>query len=181
MAKNGFIVLIPHRDQAAIINRYRENLFAAGFPGAYSFPAAAPLAVIHKSFSRDELKELARNLRNLTLATDGKIQGKDTGIIHYSNFTFLGINTGLTIGEDLFPKTAITKIKEIIPESVICTALLDKSIKTNNEGKVLTDTPLVSFRAASVANLAIRPLGSGEKEYSFEWKIGPPAWLPGFH
>jgi len=48
------------------------------------------------------------------------------------------------------------------------------------EKRAFGETPALSFRAAAVANLAIRPLAGGEAGFSFEWKIGPPEWLPGY-
>jgi hypothetical protein len=43
-------------------------------------------------------------------------------------------------------------------------------------GTNLPAPPRISFRAAAMANMNYRPLGRGE--YSFEWTIGKPAWLP---
>ena len=167
-----FIILIPHRDSIKPLVEFRQKLFAAGYPGAWSFPVAAPLASVSRSFNRDELKALARDIRFLTKENDGKISSDCSALAGCSGkFTFFGPRLGLPSNENLFPKTALEKILYIFFPPVLCTALV-------NGNSVSEEAPAVSFRAASLANLAIRPLGAGESAYSFEWKIGPPVWLP---
>jgi hypothetical protein len=185
-----FVILIPHRDPGGIIDAYRKKLFAAGYSGAYSFPVAAPLASVCRPFTRDELKELARNIRSLIQEKGGKFLSSGTGLVHcpsISNITvnkgkkdeiqriysFLGVLLGFPLKESLFPRTARDKILQIISVPVLCAAALGPA-----PDLVYMDAPDLSFRAASLANLAIRPLGSGEQDYSFEWKIGPQVWLP---
>jgi hypothetical protein len=46
------------------------------------------------------------------------------------------------------------------------------------ETRTLPELQPIAFRAAMAANLALRFLDSGEKGYSFEWRIGEPVWLP---
>ena len=179
-----FIILIPHRDALKSLDDYRTRLFAGGFPGAYSFPAAAPLALVSSPLNREELGELARNIRRPGNGTDGKIHCSGTTLIGFpGKFSFLGLCLDLLLNESLFPQTAKDKILHIPLSPVLCAAIVNSgflSAETNcpGENPILKEAPELSFRAASLANLAIRPLAGGEADYSFEWKIGPPVWLP---
>ena len=182
---NRFIILIPHRDALKPLDVYRSRLFAAGFPGAYSFPAAAPLAALSRPFSREELGEIARNIRDFTRVTDGKIQSAGTAFAGdtFGKFSFFGLRLDFPLTESLFPQTAREKILHLYSSPVLCAALADSGslppeTKRSGENPVLAEAPVLSFRAASLANLAIRPLAGGEADYSFEWKIDPPVWLP---
>ena len=77
---------------------------------------------------------------------------------------------------------------QLIPP-VLCAALL--SPEGNSKNAALAEklnsakAPSCSFRAASLANLTIRPLKGAAQEnpladYSFEWKISQPVWLPAY-
>jgi hypothetical protein len=167
-----FIVLVPHRDPLRLLEEYRARLFAAGFPGAYSFPMAAPLASVSRFFSVDELKGLARNIRGLT---SGKFTTEGTGFYAEGEqgLPFFGPRLNIYIEESLFPPTARAKILGVFSPPVLCAALLAPKERPPSE-----EGPVISFRAASLANLAIRPLENGAAGYSFEWKMGPLVWLP---
>jgi len=190
-----FIILVPHRDSLKPLEEYRRRLFAAGFCGAYSFPAAAPLVMVSRSFSREELKELARSIRERTGETDGKIEstsscgwcGSWLNQLKISStqeyLSFFGPCLDFPLDESLFPQTAKDKILYIPPSPVLCAALADSGLlpaeaNRSGESPVFEETPVLSFRAAYLANLAIRPLAGGDPDYSFEWRIGPPVWLP---
>jgi len=191
-----FIVLIPHRDALGSFDEYRGKLFAAGFSGAFAFPIAAPLATVSRSFSREELKILARNIRNLTTEKDGRIQGRGTAFVHCPcstagastesrQFSFFGVMLDFPINEELFPQMAKGKILQIAGNCasnselypILCAAMVHSARNSGGENAVCEESPALSFRAASLANLAIRPLGAGELDYSFEWKMGPRVWL----
>ena len=193
--KSRFIILIPHRDSLKPLEEYRRKLFAIGIPGAYSFPAAAPLASVSRPFSRDELKELARNIRSLTIENDGKIITQAAGSnfpasFHTEarrsqrhreragDFPFFGPLLALRIDENAFPETALPKILRVFSHPMLCAALVEPVPSAPPCLRERLEEPVLSFRAASLANLAIRPLSSGDPDYSFEWKIGPPVWLP---
>ena len=185
-----FIVLIPHRDSLRPLEEYRARLFANGFPGAWSFPMAVPLASVSRLFKGDELKGLGRNIRELTKETGGKIHCSGNALIKFTmeekrsltgarghgdkkGLSFFGVPLNLFVEEAIFPQTAKAKIIDILSPPVLCAALLaSKEEPPSEEG------PALSFRAASIANLVIRPLESGAADYSFEWRIGPLIWLP---
>jgi len=200
-----FIIIVPHRDSLKSFEEYRARLFAAGFPGAFSFPTAAPLASVSRFFSRDELKELGRNIRELTKETDGKIICTGSALTKFTTevteeytenteeerrrprtearghgvkeeeegLLFYGVPLNLLIEEELFPQTAKAKILKTFSPPVLCAAFMGSGEMPPSE-----EGPAISFRAASLANLAIRPLESGAAGYSFEWKMGPLIWLP---
>ena len=183
---NHYIIIVPHRDSLKPFEEYRARLFTAGFQGAWSFPTAAPLASVSRPLNREELKELGRNIRELTNKTDGKIhcsgsvlterrrprtEAREHG--NKKDISFFGVPLNLLVEEAIFPKSARAKILDIFSPPVLCAALVGSGEKPPSE-----EGPALSFRAAFLANLAIRPLESGAADYSFEWKIGPPVWLP---
>ena len=169
-----FIILIPHRDALKPIDDYKKKLFAAGYNGAYSFPLASPLAAVSRPFSLEELKELGRNIRNLKKVKNGKILSTSTALAAYGGkFAFFGPALNLRINEEIFPKSTGIENLCILSPPVLCAALIDPY-----EKPVSGEEPTISFRAASLANLAIRRLDCGSPDYSFEWRIGPHVWLP---
>jgi hypothetical protein len=179
-----FIILIIGMDTEKLLNEYRAALFAEGFYGAYSFPPAAPLAELSRPFNRDELKELAGNIRDLTMPHDGKISSAENasnaGFGEYSFFgPQLNLHANLLIIEDLLSKTARDKIARPLFPPVLCAALVH-----SGENPMPKEGPALSFRAAALANLAIRPLPAGTggevQAFSFEWKMGDPVWLPAY-
>lgn len=177
-----FVIFIPHRDALKPLEEYRSGLFAAGFPGAYSFPSAAPIALVSRPLDRQELKELAWNIRGLTAKTDGKIQSagtvpaarKLTGRLPDTSPWLMGIPLELPVEEALFPRSAREKLLDVFSPPALCAAL----VYPGEENRAAAEGPPLSFRAACLANIAIRPLPGGDLRYSFEWKIGPPLWLP---
>ena len=192
---NRYIILIPHRDSLRPLEEYRRKLFASVFCGAHAFPTAAPVARVSRPFGRKELKELAGNIRELTREKDGKILGSGLKSLSLDNeflrnsttkesrTALLGILLDLSLNESLFPPSTRGKILKIFPSPVLCAALVDPGFDpggTDSPGDepIYKEAPAISFRAASLANLAIRPIGGGDPDYSFEWRISPPVWLP---
>ena len=178
-----FIILIPHRDALKPLDDYRSRLFAAGFCGAFSFPAAAPLAMVSMPFDREELKGLSGNIRKLSAAANGKIRSAGTAFAG----TFFGPALYLSADEGefraLFPETAKDKLVRVFFPPVVCASIVESGLLSDGTSRsggnpILNEAPELSFRAAALANLAIRPLAGGEADYSFEWKIGPAVWLP---
>ena len=169
-----FIILIPHRDALKPIGEYQKKLFSIGLAGACSFPMAAPLAAVSRPFSRDELKGLGRNIRASAKCSDGKISSSGTALAGFpEKFSLFGLLLDLHIEESLFNPSAKNKVLFTFSPPVLCAALL-----ASEEKPVSEEGPFLSFRAASLANLAIRPLDRGARPYSLEWKISPPVWLP---
>jgi hypothetical protein len=72
----------------------------------------------------------------------------------------------------MFPRTAKKKIIMIYNPPFLCSALTEHGYEKNAE-----NAPALFFRVASLANLVIRPIGACT-EYSFEWRIDEPVWLP---
>jgi hypothetical protein len=185
-----FVVLVPHRDNTQQLRAYSEKLFAAGLAGAYSFPNVAPLARVSRAFSREELKALARALRSWTLAdgNDGKLR---TGAAQSVSCP-AGAGRELTLfGAALEPARSAPQgalltgghfaldlqqdaLMFCFPRLILSAALLGRG----DERLVAALPPLLSFRAAMVANMTLTRLGCGAAAYSFAWQVGEPAWLP---
>ena len=159
-----FIALVPHRDGAAPLMAHKARLFAAGAFGAYSFPPAAPLEAVSRAFSLGELKGLARSIRE---ANDTIRFGLPV-IRSYPPFTFWGPELEMAM-----PRIEGDMVLWRSEPPVWCAALVP-----GGEAGFFPSPPAGSFRAAMIANLIIRPLGQGAIDYSFEWKLGRPVWLP---
>lgn len=176
-----FIVLIPHRDCGRLIRFYQDRLFAAGIIGAYSFPIAAPLAVVSQPFAKEELKMLARFLRAASAAPgrDGKITAGALDVLSCPpdilSPSLFGLELDLPI-----PDIPRDLVRYQFPSMLLCAGLIPKEDLSLLPQERFPIAPQCFFRAALVANLILRPLSSGAKGYSFEWKIGVPVWLPGY-
>ena len=166
----GFIVLIPHRDALRPLVEMKTELFQRGIYGAHSLPVMAPLARVSKALSRDELQELGRNLRNLTMERKGVIRCGAKALAAFSGeLFFFGPALDIQIDEAI-PERLRGKLIHTLTPAVLCTALV-----RSGENIDSLESPALSFRAAALANLSIRPLAGDEP--SFEWKKGPPVWL----
>lgn len=160
------VALVPHISVRTVVMKRRNALFEQGFYGAYSFPVVAPLALLCRPLSFYELKSSAVALRLWTLAGghSGKIvsKSKTAAVMIYPPFSMVGAE--LNIPALPMPLDAVLKFFEKV---TLCFTLTDTIS--------VPDCSIPDFSACAIANVAIRPL---EKELSFEWKIGMPAWLP---
>jgi hypothetical protein len=180
--------LIPHRDSRRILRAYSGELFLRGFAGAWSFPWAAPLALLRRPLEGAELSFLAQSLREKSLAAPG--QGKFAAgtplrfpLPEFPPFSggkgdpspgaFLwGPGIGLKLrAEDFGPSGALALSRILRGPPLACAVL-------GAEEPLPPPPPGFSFAAAAVANMSYRPLGSGEGAYSFAWEIGELRWLP---
>jgi hypothetical protein len=199
-----FAVLIPHRDFVKPLEAWRSALFAAGVDGAWSFPVCAPLASVSRPLSREALKELASSLRVLSVreGRGGWFRTMGTAEIEIpGSFRLYGLRLGFSpvspagpeqyspLGSELFNLDVLKGKNAFKPFSEVLIPGDFYSLRMGHappelSGGDLRETrpsppaPSVAFRAAMAANLAIRPLESGEKGYSFEWRTGEPVWLP---
>ncbi|MCL1927300.1 MAG: hypothetical protein FWG07_00715 [Treponema sp.] len=174
-----FVVLVPHRDCLPALEAYRRNMFAAGFDGAFSFPAAAPLALLKRPLDAMELKtaavELRKNLGNKRFNTGySECSAWNTTI---NELRFFGLT--LELPQPAFPPDAIVKVweKPILAPAIIVPDGIASTMHSSSFNSGL------SFRAAALANLALQPVGSAEassfeKDFSFTWKLGSLYWLP---
>ncbi|WP_010259816.1 hypothetical protein [Treponema primitia] len=167
-----FVILIPHPSMGAPLRAQSRFLFAAGIHGAWSFPQAAPLARVLRPLNPDELKSLAAELRSAAIGSKFSL-GKPALVPCPGFHSFFGPALDL-----LPPPLPYPGVLYPFPSLVLCTALAAPV-----DGPLLEqsrDMPPVNpvfFRAAMVANLAIKPL-KGAGDYSFTWRIGKPRWLP---
>jgi hypothetical protein len=186
-------VLVPHRDSRRLAEARRSSLFAAGFTGAWSFPAVAPLARLSRPLTAPELKALAASLREAVLAggRDGRIAtgepadlqcpGVDGGLEGALRFWGPSLDLPVPAWEDIRAiETAespagMSSVYSPFSAAVLCAALVPGGVPP---GVSLPVIPALSFRAAAVANMAVIPLTAGAAGYSFRWRIGPLFWLP---
>jgi hypothetical protein len=167
-------VLVPHRDSRKLLREWSAELFALGLWGAWSFPQVSPLARLRAPLTRAELQELARNLRELTLADgrDGTLRPGTEAILPLTGLSIALYGPQLDIR--LNPRDfAGKKFEEIFPAPLVgCAALAPEDSREIRP-------PLRrggNFRAAAVANMAYRPIAGAR--YSYAWRIGELHWLP---
>lgn len=190
-----FAVLVPHRDSSRLVEACRPSLFAAGFYGAWSFPVVTPLARLRRPLTPPELKALAASLRQATLNNGqaGKITtgepeeaecpcltddaGAGGGPGSGLRLRFWGpvLNLPVPNGPELRPWEAPVYIP--MSKTILCAALTPDGLPAA-AGPNNAALPAVSFRAAAVANLTLKPLPQGAAGYSFRWRLGPLYWLP---
>jgi hypothetical protein len=169
-----FIILIPHRDGGLALEEYRRELFASGLSGAFSFPAAAPLALVSLPFDGEELKALAAGMRELSKRNggDGKFRSAGAGTVASPAGDFKFFGPLLEPWDPDLPSLGGGKVLYRFPALCLCAALLGPA------DEPAPAVPGLSFGAAMTANLTIAPLDQGEEGYSFAWKTGRPLWLP---
>ena len=179
----NLLVLVPHKDNLILIEKYRKNLFKAGYTGAFSFPPVVPLACISSYFTRAELKQAALKIRSLSLANNGMISSK--GINNGDTGKIFGLLMDLPWEEEVFLEN--NKILYKHSQLILCCAYSGKGDFPHKTGifpdlsskREVFSYPKVSFRAAMTANLTIFPLvNCGEKYDSFKWRLSLPVWLP---
>jgi hypothetical protein len=194
-----FAVLAPHRDAVKPLRAYSRALFAAGCSGAFSFPAAVPLAQVHRPLRAAELRALAHALREASLCSGGKWYAAPVVTLAFPAFADRPLalfGPALSLGQEgwgvdearalprLLNGLSPDAVEYLFPQLVLPAALLSAGEPAPDLAgpAALPETgpaaqPL-SFRAAAVANLSFQALGSGDAAYSYRWKIGPLVWLP---
>jgi hypothetical protein len=174
------VVLVPHRDVAFRVRAVREALFARGFWGAWSFPAVVPLAESDGALPERSLKEAARALAAARKAAGGTFRFGPGAELRLAGGARLW---GLRLTPE-FPEFAETFARAwgtaALPFTLALTLLppdgTPSGLDEDTAGAFRAALPV--FRAAALANMLYAPLPAGERGYSFQWKIGKPAWLP---
>jgi hypothetical protein len=183
------LLLLPHRDTDRALGDYRRRLFAGGLSGAWSFPGAVPLAILTRPLTAGELGELARSLREASLAGGGWFQTGEPvqaplpveARAFPPALALYGPRLGFR-GERPFPFPPEKPGPDFVPQAVsrwfphpVLAAALVRELPP---GFRAPEPPALAFRAAALANMVYRPLAGGEEDFSFEWRIGRPVWLP---
>ncbi|MDR0622819.1 MAG: hypothetical protein LBG10_00115 [Treponema sp.] len=198
----NLLALIPHRDVRKRLRAWSGELFAAGMAGAWSFPWAAPLACLSRPLSAGELRDAAFALRELTGGGDGKFWTRAPALSPFPAF-FASPSDGASgesgrrgrpavYGPRLEPGGFEQALREIAASKaaywfsppVLGAALAEApGPETGTPPEAaspgpLPGPPVLSFRAAALANMLFIPLEAGDRACSFEWDIGPLRWLP---
>jgi len=188
------LALVPHRDVRIPLRHWSALLFSGGLQGAWSFPWAAPLAVLGRPLADAELKNRAAALRSLINLSGGKFTGGPAVVANIAdNISILGPALNVTLPDSFF------SFEDDMSAKIDTSTLVDMSKKVDAPaftdvvirrvsplviGSALCDTasppdavcpaPELSFRAAALANMCFHQLD----EFSFEWEIGKLHWLP---
>jgi hypothetical protein len=167
-------VLVPHRDCLPLLEGYRRALFAAGLQGAWSFPSVAPLALLRAPVPAKTLKALAAELRRLLGGR--KILSGPAGECTVPENT--GAGPGLRLFGPLLDLPGLPPAEEMLllwEKPVLVSAVLAPPEGVPDQR---IPPPVLSFRAAALANLVLKPAPCGGGGYSFAWERGPLFWLP---
>jgi hypothetical protein len=171
-----FLALVPHRDTRLPLRAWSASLFAAGLEGAWSFPWVIPLAQMDRPLTSEELKDLARALRQEINQAGGKLTADpQVQSALFGEVSVYGPSLMLNFSDNFY-KMASSAITRRLSPLVLGAALLYGALPED-----IPDPPQISFRAAALANMDCRflPLGDGGKgSYLIEWKIGKLHWLP---
>ena len=170
------LVLVPHRDARLPLRAWSASLFAAGLPGAWSFPWVAPLAVLNCPLPAEDLKRLARSMRQQADFAGGKFSAGSPAVaaIPSGGETLSVFGPALSAGLETERCPILPSCQLPAWPLIIGAALLNGALP---EG--LPTPPHISFRAAALANMSYCPLPGGAQScYSFQWKIGALHWLP---
>jgi hypothetical protein len=171
-----FLVLIPHRDAGRVLREYRRRLFAAGFWGAWSFPGLVPLAPLSRPLPEGELKTLARRFREASL------EGGRGGWFRFGRAEALPLPGQAPGGLSLYGPLLDLSLPAAFPRLVLAAALVKGDPAALPAAlpaaPPMPEPPPLAFRAAAVANMVLRPLPGGDRDFSFEWRLGKPVWLP---
>ena len=171
-----FLVLVPHRDTRIELRKHSESLFKNGLSNVYPFPHAAPLASLSKPLNDDELKQIARVLREKS-GKEKFYPGEISSIsilINKKDLSLFGpkleLDATCTLG------MGVDKIKSIFSPSVIGSFMVPE-----NTGQQLCvsarESSSLAFRAAAVANMHWKPARING-EFCYKWKIEKLFWLP---
>ena len=182
------LVLVPHRDTRLPLRSWSADLFAAGLPGAWSFPWIAPLAALKRSLSDEELKILARELRQEmhiagpSRAADQFRTGEPLIAALPAGFSAKGLSVygpSLNIPRLCLPPNALECLimPPLLGAALLGDALLGDTLLQGPMPKQLPAPSPLSFRAAALANMRIRAL-QPDNGYSFQWQIGKLHLLP---
>jgi hypothetical protein len=176
-------VLVPHRDMEGPLKAQSRFLFASGLPGARSFPHVVPLGILSRPLTAAELRSLGAAIRAETLkeGRDGRFCLGKPVLVPCPPFpAFYGPALDLNPPE-ASPRIPPWKPLRPFPAFALCTSLVTPA----DEGRLTKagEPPPLSpswFRAAALANMAVRPIpaGAGDWSYSLSWKLGLLRWLP---
>lgn len=163
------LVLVPHRDARLPLKAWSNTLFKAGVQGAWSFPWVAPMAVLRRSLTINELKILAHALRYYLNTTDNKcIPGLPALSLLTGNVSVYGPSLSINTGDD-FLKPVADAVNRIVSPLVIGSALISDPLPD----KLPAAAPL-PFHAAALANM----IYDIKDDNYIEWTMGPLQWLP---
>jgi hypothetical protein len=156
-------------------------LFAAGLPGARSFPHVIPLGLLSRPLPAAELRALGAIIREETLkdGRDGRISLGKPVLVPCPGFPAV-YGPVLDISPlEASPQISFWKPLHPFPVLTLCTSLVAPADEDRiaNAGEPPPLSPSW-FRAAALANMVVRPLPDGSSPYSLSWKLGFPLWLP---
>jgi hypothetical protein len=141
--------------------------------------------VLERPLSADELKAAAHALRGRSLSCGGNgafKSGAAAAAIFpkeaaaFADFALAGPALNIEICESLFTPEAAAAICRRFEQPVLGAALVPQDSECTANGAIPAP-PVVSFRAAALANMSMRPLAAGG-DLSCEWEIGELYWLP---
>ena len=175
--KEIFLVLVPHSEIRAALQKKTDSLVNAGLKDVYLFPPAVPLAKLSKALNTDELKQTANKLR-LTIGSEKFYLREESIIDFYQNMNLSGPRLEQEIHEK-YIECFKEKIISVFNRLVIGMFLLHEKKTPSLLYNFFNDNEIssLSFRACAVANMFWQPVKKDD-EIFFKWKIDKLHWLP---
>jgi hypothetical protein len=134
-----------------------------------------PIAALNRPLSGVELKSRSLMLRQTIDLSGGKCTtGPSTIAVLSDNVSTFGPAVNIGLSDSFFDIDDNAVIRRFSPLVIGC-ALCQSDANPD------VNCPGLSFRAAALANICFRPLLSHNgayNDFSFEWEIGKPHWLP---
>ena len=152
-----FAVLVPHRGCLLALEEYRRDLFTKGFEGAFSFPSAAPLALLKRPLNSGELKkaaaELGKNLEGKKIVCSGfsEYSVQTESLTTPVTIRFFGAVLELPL--PFFPEDAVLHIweKPVLAPAIIAPGKLGLTEKFVTSRSALAFSPVSMKRYENAA------------------------------
>ncbi|MDR2542483.1 MAG: hypothetical protein LBC80_03420 [Treponema sp.] len=175
--KKHFLVLAPHRDVRVKLQKYSDAFIDSGLKGVYKFPLVAPLAVLSKPLTSEELKQIAHSLREIV--GKSKINAVDATTADFpadsQELRLLGHCLDLNIPINVF-ESIKKQVKSFFSPLIIGSFLIPEADRDTIK-KFSHRKEELSFRAAAVANMSWQQVQQ-DSEIVYRWEIGKLCWLP---
>ncbi|MFQ3547442.1 MAG: hypothetical protein SNJ56_03820 [Termitinemataceae bacterium] len=188
-APRRWLVLLPHRDSLKQVQDCKSRAWVHGLPGFRSLPPLVYIASVPAPLPHSILKLLASDIRRQSSSahSGGWIQSSEAVIRHIPGFPPLA---GLSLSVRLLQHNLSPEILPWLTDPVVSGPssfeitpflvlgpLPSPAEAAQFQSLASERLPLVKFRQAALANMAIVPLASSAPGYSYLWEIGKPSWM----
>lgn len=181
--EDNFLVLVPHRDTRGCLQKYCDRLLRNGLKGVYNFPSAVPIARLSQPLTCEELKQIARSLREA--AGGNKFYTTGVSSVSFGDLELLGFRLNLDISLIFTHRHGEYSKMTHFPNPSILGCFLsppNSEQQLCNFRNLCTSVPPhenfpLPFRAAAIANMRWQTVQKDNEVY-YKWQIDKLFWLP---